>query len=578
MSLPATDNELLLRFVNDHDDDAFRELVNRHIAIVMNVCRQVSPNLQDAEDACQATLMILSQQASNLITIRTLAGWLHRVAYRASIDVVRKHRRRKQDALPQELPCSDNSAFEAILRREQLISLHEELDRLPVRYRDAIVLCDLEGQAIAAAASMMDLTDASVKASLARGRRMLRVRLIRRGFALSAAIALMLDGQMSPALENTAAPLTAALQARRLTIQRHSQVNRPLRYGGRIRCLTRSSRQGTVVALSIIAISGILLMFGLNKFDSPASESPQVVDNFVTVPPSDERPPSVASVTLPITTSTRYANESGTSPDTGLVTSETALAAQQESAKAMGRTSDDAGESRTDAVQSQPVLNSGHKAAAVSLSDYRLKPGDTLGIAVRRLIGFNDNTPLMIRSPRKSALPPALGIPVTVDASGAVSIPLPLPAVNVSNLTLADAQLAIEQAMNRSKLFKPDQAVVLTTLLEVASDETSELLSSYRAQPGDVLGIYVEAVFGDRNNMEVHFPRDERLPASFGFPIPVRSDGTISLPLIRQVDVSNLSLSEIRQRIVDAYSEGPSPYLRRSDACVHVSLDHVESR
>ena len=98
MSLPATDNELLLRFVNDHDDDAFREFVNRHIAIVMNVCRQVSPNLQDAEDACQATLMILSQQASNLITIRTLAGWLHRVAYRASIDVVRKHRRRKQDA------------------------------------------------------------------------------------------------------------------------------------------------------------------------------------------------------------------------------------------------------------------------------------------------------------------------------------------------------------------------------------------------------------------------------------------------------------------------------------------------
>jgi RNA polymerase sigma factor (sigma-70 family) len=198
------DRQLLQRFVARREETAFSELVRRHGPMVLGVCRSVLGNHQDAEDACQATFLVLARKAGSIRKAGSLASWLHGVAYRlasrAKVSSARRqaHERRAGDRPPP-------GPMDELTWRELRHVLHEELGRLPETYRLPLVLCYLEGQTQEEAARQLGWTAGAVKGRLDRGRDLLRRRLTRRGLALAVPLSAAALSQA------TAAPLPAAL-------------------------------------------------------------------------------------------------------------------------------------------------------------------------------------------------------------------------------------------------------------------------------------------------------------------------------------------------------------------------------
>lgn len=182
----ATDAVLLERFASRQDEAAFAVLVRRHGPMVQGVCRRVLHNLHDAEDAFQATFLLLARKAGSIRQRESLAGWLFAVGRRLAVKArVRAERRRAlEDRVKAMLPTEPNdlSAFGA----EQRAILDEELERLPEKYRTVLVVCCLQGKTRAEAAHHLGWKPGAVKIRLERGRDLLRSRLTRRGLALSA--------------------------------------------------------------------------------------------------------------------------------------------------------------------------------------------------------------------------------------------------------------------------------------------------------------------------------------------------------------------------------------------------------
>ncbi len=205
----ATDNELLMLHCRG-EQQALAEILHRHAAMVLCVCRRTLRHEQDAEDAFQATFLILTRKASQLTTLHSLAAWLHKVARRTAVRAAR--RRQQQRVEPLADMASSDQLLEEIHSREMQRVVHQELDRIPARYRDALVLAYLEGRTRRQTAEQLDCSDATVKGLLARGKRHLRLRLLRRGVALSLAAPVVLATQPAPAamLETVAESCTAA--------------------------------------------------------------------------------------------------------------------------------------------------------------------------------------------------------------------------------------------------------------------------------------------------------------------------------------------------------------------------------
>ena len=176
----ATDAQLLERFARARDEASFEALVIRHGRSVRAVCLHVLRDPHDAEDAFQATFLILARKAGSLWVGDTLAGWLHRVARRVAVEASRQKARRRaveQTGIEIDVIASDTQA-----RRDLLVQrLHEEIDRLPEKYRAPIVLCDLEELTRDEAAGRLGWPPGTVAGRLARARALLRDRLSRRG-------------------------------------------------------------------------------------------------------------------------------------------------------------------------------------------------------------------------------------------------------------------------------------------------------------------------------------------------------------------------------------------------------------
>jgi RNA polymerase sigma factor (sigma-70 family) len=183
-----TDAELLERFVTGRDrtaEAAFAALVERHGAMVLRVCREVLGDPHDAQDAFQATFLVLVRRAGSVRERDSVASWLYgvalRVARRARADTAHRRRQERQAAAPSTvIPFEDSG--EPLGRLE----IHEEIARLPEKYRAAIVLCYLESQSTEAAAERLGCPKGTVLSRLSRGREQLRARLIRRGLAPTA--------------------------------------------------------------------------------------------------------------------------------------------------------------------------------------------------------------------------------------------------------------------------------------------------------------------------------------------------------------------------------------------------------
>ncbi len=138
-----TDGQLLNRFVASDDDAAFEALVRRHGPMVLGVCRRILGNHHDAEDAFQATFLVLARKAATVAPSDMVANWLHGVALRtarkAKVQAAKRNQRERLMRLFPR-PIADDSSADA------LPALDEELSRLPEKYRAAILLCEIEGE------------------------------------------------------------------------------------------------------------------------------------------------------------------------------------------------------------------------------------------------------------------------------------------------------------------------------------------------------------------------------------------------------------------------------------------------
>ena len=146
-----TDAYLLERFARHRDEAAFAALVRRHGGLVLGVCRRVLPSPDEADDAFQATFIVLARKAPTLCARRPLAGWLHTVASRLAVRAkARAARRRDGERHAAQSRPVDPAA--EVAGRELLGVLDAELNRLPEPYRLPLVLCGLEGKTRAEAA------------------------------------------------------------------------------------------------------------------------------------------------------------------------------------------------------------------------------------------------------------------------------------------------------------------------------------------------------------------------------------------------------------------------------------------
>jgi RNA polymerase sigma factor (sigma-70 family) len=194
-----TDGQLLERFATEGGEAgelAFAALVERHGPMVLRVCRGILADPHDSQDAFQATFLVLVQKARALWVRESIGPWLHQVACRTASCArsASARRRRLEHRADSPMPEGRVEVDDELFR-----TLHEEINRLPERYRAPVVLCDLEGRTREQAARHLGWPIGTIKSRLSRARVRLRDRLIRRGLAPGAVLPIVRTGMRTPA-------------------------------------------------------------------------------------------------------------------------------------------------------------------------------------------------------------------------------------------------------------------------------------------------------------------------------------------------------------------------------------------
>src|ERR1017187_677986 len=219
-----SDGQLLERFTTDRGEAAelaFAVLVERHGPMVLRVCKGVLVGWHDAEDAFQATFLVLVKKARSLWVQDSLGPWLHQVAFRTAKSARISAARRRR--------CEEGAALlvsvESARTCDELAPmLHEEIERLPERFRAPVVLCDLEQCSHQQAARHLGWPIGTVKSRLARGRQRLRERLSRQGLGPDAGLMAAAAGRdgavalpLPPLIDSTARAAAGLASARTIT-------------------------------------------------------------------------------------------------------------------------------------------------------------------------------------------------------------------------------------------------------------------------------------------------------------------------------------------------------------------------
>jgi RNA polymerase sigma factor (sigma-70 family) len=208
-----TDGQLLEGFVRRREAAALEVLVQRHAPMVWGVCRRIAQNHHDAEDAFQATFLVLVRKAAAIMPRRMVANWHYGVARQTALKA--RATRAKRQARERQVTRMPES--EAVERHDLWPALQslldEELSRLPDKYRVAIVLCDLEGKTRKEAAGQLGVPDGTLAARLARARTMLAKRLARHGLAVSGEMLAPVLPQKAASAATPASVITSTIKA-----------------------------------------------------------------------------------------------------------------------------------------------------------------------------------------------------------------------------------------------------------------------------------------------------------------------------------------------------------------------------
>jgi RNA polymerase sigma factor (sigma-70 family) len=259
------DGELVDRFLSSRDEggeQAFEVLVQRHGPMVLGVCRGVLDDPGDVHDAFQATFLVLARRAGAIQKKDSVGSWLYgvavRVTARARVSSIRRriHDRRTIEAAGTiAAEVRDSPAEPSFERADGAAIVHQEVGRLPEKYRAPIVLCYLEGLTHDEAAQRLSWPVGTVRSRLSRGRDRLRSRLTRRGVTVSSNI-----GPMAPWLLGDPAATTAAGS---WVIP--AQISRSLAHSVTHYAIGRSAAAGSLSAASMALARGVLTTMLLKK-------------------------------------------------------------------------------------------------------------------------------------------------------------------------------------------------------------------------------------------------------------------------------------------------------------------------
>ena len=236
---------------------------------------------------------------------------------------------------------------------------------------------------------------------------------------------------------------------------------------------------------------------------------------------------------------------------------------------------------------------------ANEVEPYQISAGDVLGIYVEGVLGKYDSDPPIHYPPAGSGLPPAIGFPIQVRHDGTISLPLIDP-IKVTGKTIVEikamifnsytsgdnpiligdeAKIFVSEIQTRRSRFASQMRMKMSGIsprgfrppinVDVASK------GPYRIGSGDVLAVFIERVLGKSHiDPPVQIPKDPNLPPVIGYPIPVRQDGTIAVPMIEPVTVRGLTLIEIEQLLLEKYIKGDDPILNSG----HISVGLMHRR
>lgn len=270
----SSERETLERFIAGRDQAAFSALVRRHASLVMGVCRRLLGNTEDAEDAFQATFIVLSRKAQSISNKDSISSWLHSVAVRISLKAksIAGERRSEERRIARMAPVTTAPPQESF---EQLRPvLDRELDALPEKYRNALVLCYLEGMTNEAAARTLGWPAGTMSQRLEKGRELLRGRLVRRGVAVTGALlaSLLMEKAVFAA---TVPPALAASTAKIavLALAGEANVAAPvaLLVKGALKALFAA--QMKIAAATLVAVSLVGTAAGIATYRALRTES-----------------------------------------------------------------------------------------------------------------------------------------------------------------------------------------------------------------------------------------------------------------------------------------------------------------
>jgi RNA polymerase sigma factor (sigma-70 family) len=216
VSPAESDESLLAQFVRRRDERAFLLLVERHGPLVMGVCRRVLADVHDADDAFQATFLVLACRAARIRRRASLSAWLYGVAFRTARRLVARRKKYTTVSLPEELARESDPLAELAIRHDAKV-LDEELNRLPAKYRDPLVMHYLLGMPQRDVARELGETTTAIDGRMKRARRRLRIRLAARGVTVTGlSLAAVLESSraaVAPALiESTVEGAVALVQ------------------------------------------------------------------------------------------------------------------------------------------------------------------------------------------------------------------------------------------------------------------------------------------------------------------------------------------------------------------------------
>jgi RNA polymerase sigma factor (sigma-70 family) len=287
-----TDGQLLDCFISRRDEAAVAAIVRRHGPMVWGVCRRMLRDYHDAEDAFQATFLVLVRKATSIVRKEMVGSWLygvaHQTARKARATTAKRQAREKHvSELPEPAVMPEPGP-----RQDLGHLLDQELTRLPDKYRIAVILCDLQGKPRKQVAGQLKIPEGTLSSRLTTARTMLAKRLARHGLPVSAgALVVVMSHRAAaacvPASVVTSTIKTATIVAAGTPAAGVASIN--------VAALTEGVLKSMLVAklklatVLLVAVSTIGLSTAVILYAAPASDQDSATYHVATTTTDGER-------------------------------------------------------------------------------------------------------------------------------------------------------------------------------------------------------------------------------------------------------------------------------------------------